>query len=27
VQKFVYKGMGRVLAGSNQGPVWPKSGG
>src|SRR5712671_2475767 len=25
VQKFVYKGMGRVLAGSDQGAVWPKS--
>src|SRR5712672_2485553 len=25
VQKFVYKGMGRVIAGSDQGAVWPKS--
>src|SRR6266700_3273503 len=27
VQKFNYKGMGRVIAGSDQGAIWPKSGG
>jgi hypothetical protein len=25
VQKFNYKGMGKVLAGSDQGALWPKS--
>ena len=25
VQKFIYKGMGRIKKGTNQGPVWPGS--